>query len=90
MMKKFYLLGILLLIGTSLFAASPQDVEKTNFKVKITEFGYPLIPHASQLKVYFPLSLDYGINKTAEFEVNIWYRAISPYFNPNIFYEVGK
>ncbi len=70
MMKKFYLLGILLLIGTSLFAASPQDVEKTNFKVKITEFGYPLIPHASQLKVYFPLSLDYGINKTAEFEVN--------------------
>ncbi|HCG62549.1 MAG: hypothetical protein A2Y31_12840 [Spirochaetes bacterium GWC2_52_13] len=89
MMKGCYLLCIFLIFGTLLFAANPYDAGTSNVQIKITEFGYPFIPNASQLKIQYPMHLNYGTDKTIKFELNTWYRAISPYFLPDIFYEVG-
>lgn len=88
-MKKYVLLCIILLSGTILLsAASPED-DQAGIKISITEYGYPFIPSASQVAVEIPLQLDRGNEKTTEIKVNAWYRALSPYFLPTTFFEVG-
>ncbi len=89
-MKKTYLVCIILLIGTLLLSADPQDVEQTRINISVTEFGYPIIPNASQLEIQIPISLDFGKNTLTGFEISSWYRAQSPYFIPKEFYEVGS
>ena len=88
-MKKCLLSCMILLIGASMFSATAQEIEYPGIKVSITEFGYPLIPNASQFDIQIPMWRGLWSDKTPELKFDVWYRAISPYFLPDIFFEVG-
>ncbi|NBK24435.1 MAG: hypothetical protein EOM68_20695 [Spirochaetia bacterium] len=88
-MKKCFLVCVILLIGASLFSTTAQEFEHPGIKVSITEFGYPLIPNASQVSVQIPIRRELWSGMTTELKFDVWYRAISPYFLPDIFFEVG-
>jgi hypothetical protein len=77
------------LSGALLFAASSQDNDQTGIKLSITEFGYPFTPSASQLALEMPIQMHRKIGKTTEIKIDAWYRALSPYFIPTTFFEVG-
>lgn len=88
-MRKTHLICIMLLAGSFLFAANSHNHDSSKVFISVTEFGYPIIPNASQAKFRIPISLETGSNEFADFEITTWYRAISPYFIPDVFYEVG-
>ena len=88
-MKKCFSLCVILLISASLFSSTSQEIDQLGIKVSITEFGYPLIPTASQLDMQIPIRMDLWSGKTSELKLDVWYRAISPYFLPDVFFEVG-
>ncbi|PKL27809.1 MAG: hypothetical protein CVV46_09290 [Spirochaetae bacterium HGW-Spirochaetae-2] len=88
-MRKYLLFCFLLLSGALLFAASSQDNDQTEIKLSVTEFGYPFIPSTSQVVIEVPIQMHREVGKITEIKIDAWYRALSPYFLPTTFFEVG-